>query len=61
MKLFKTVSLRWWEIGLIKLSVVCIGIFIGVTWQEVFAPYAMHVLMVGLVAGIAMVLVWCKK
>jgi hypothetical protein len=61
MKIFKTVPVNIWEIGMIKLAVACLGIAIGATWANTFASYTTLLLVVSLVVGIYTFLLWMKK
>lgn len=36
MNIFKVYSYRWWEIGLLKISLIAFGILIGSYWEEFF-------------------------
>lgn len=45
-------TLAWWQIGLLKLAMLCIGIAIGAHWQQFFAPYAIYLFGVGLILGL---------
>lgn len=37
MKIFKTYDFQWWQIGLLKLSMVAFGLAVGATWPAAFA------------------------
>ena len=36
MKYFKDYTLSWWQFGLMKISLIALGILIGCTWPAVF-------------------------
>jgi len=61
MKIFKDTIMSTWDIGLIKLAVGCMGIAIGATWADIFAPYAMILFIVGILAGLYALYSWTKK
>ena len=61
MEIFKTVSMSTWEIGLVKSAVGFIGIAIGATWPNIFAPYAAIIFAVGLLIGLYILYLWAKK
>lgn len=48
MNLFKSTTLTWWQLGLLKWAVLCIGIAIGAHWSTMFVPYAVAFVAVGL-------------
>ncbi len=37
MNLFKPVTLKWWQVGSFKISMIAVGIAIGATWPSTFA------------------------
>jgi hypothetical protein len=36
---FKSFELTWWQGGLLKLSMLCLGLAVGSTWPGVFAGW----------------------
>jgi len=61
MKIFKNVPMNTWEMGMVKFSVGFIGIAIGATWPNIFAPYATIIFAAGLLVGLCIVYLWFKK
>lgn len=61
MKLFKTVLMTTWDIGVIKLAVACIAFAIASTWPDVFAPYARVLFTLGIILGLYALSTWLKK
>jgi len=61
MKLFKTVLMNWREIGLIKFTMLFVGIAIGSTWSSVFASYALIIFTIAIVMGLYSLFSWLKK
>lgn len=53
--------MAWWQIGLLKLSVLSLGIAIGARWPEVFLPYLTHLIVITVLLGIYLLFVWFKK
>jgi len=39
MTLFQSFTFTWWQVGLLKLSLLSLGMVIGSTWSEVFAGW----------------------
>ena len=39
MNIFKTFTLKWWEAAIFKLSLLSLGILLGSTWPDIFAPW----------------------
>lgn len=61
MKIFKTSLMNTWDIGVIKLAVLLIGVAIGATWAPVFAPYALALFIIGVLIGLYALYAWMKK
>ena len=61
MTLFKSKLMDWWEMGLVKFSVICIGIAIGANWHDVFMKFTLTLIGLGLVAGLYSLYLWLKK
>jgi len=61
MKLFKTILMNWREIGLIKFTMLFVGIAIGSTWSSVFASYALIIFTIAIVMGLYSLFSWLKK
>ncbi|OHA18213.1 MAG: hypothetical protein A2664_01960 [Candidatus Taylorbacteria bacterium RIFCSPHIGHO2_01_FULL_46_22b] len=54
-------SYKWRQIGLLKLSMLAIGIVIGANWPQVFVGYTTMLVVVAVVIGIYLGFVWFKK
>ena len=37
--LFKSFTFAWWQLGLLKLSLLSLGVIVGSTWPGVFAGW----------------------
>ena len=61
MNILKSITLTWWQVGLLKWSVFIIGIVFGATWSELFSPYTLKLLLIGLVLGGYLGYVWWKQ
>ncbi len=61
MKLFKTALMSTWDIGVLKLAVLCIGLAIGAKWATVFAPYTTALFIIGVLIGLYSLYTWAKK
>ena len=61
MNIFKDRTMPWWETGLIKWSVLFIGIAIGAYWSNIFAPYVLILSTAGVVIGIFAAYFWSKE
>ena len=54
-------TLTWWQLGLLKLAVLVLGIAIGANWPEVFMQYTVVLVTVGLLLSIYLTVVWFKR
>ncbi len=61
MTIRKRFTLEWWQTGIFKLSLLCIGIAIGAYWVDVFAPYIVPLAIVGLVSAAYIWWVWAQQ
>lgn len=39
MRFFKSFTFAWWQLSLLKLSLVSLGVIVGSTWPEVFVGW----------------------
>lgn len=58
MNLLKSETLTWWQMGILKLSVLFIGIAIGANWPSAFVPYSALIVLLGLCGGIYIGYIW---
>jgi hypothetical protein len=59
--MFKIRTFKWWQIGLLKLALLAIGVAIGAYWPEVFSPYIIGLLVVGIALGIYLAFATSKQ
>jgi hypothetical protein len=52
MRIFKSTTFTWWELGMLKWTGLSVGIAIGATWPDIFAHYAGALLIVAFVLAI---------
>jgi hypothetical protein len=61
MNITKNTTFTWKQMGMLKFSVLFIGIAIGANWPAVFVPYTAALVIVGLVAGIYLSVIWYRE
>ena len=61
MNIFRNYTFTWWQAGILKISVVCIGVAIGANWPEVFAKYTTLLIVIAVVLGIYLAVISFKK
>ncbi len=59
--LTKDTTLTWWQLGILKIAVLAIGIVIGANWSEVFVPQTVPLLIGGVVLSLYLGFVWFKR
>lgn len=60
MNIFKPKTVTWWQFSILKIAVGVIGIAIGSTWPEIFSPYALVFVIIGIALGIYLWTIWMK-
>ena len=61
MSIFKTLTLKWWQVGLFKLCLLCLGIILGVYFQVFFLRWIAVVAVVCVLTGLYVLKVWWKE
>jgi hypothetical protein len=61
MNIFKTKSLTWWQVSLLKICVLAFGLAIGANWPELFVGYTTLLVTITIVLSIYLAFVWFKK
>ena len=61
MKIFRDYTLRWWEISVLKLTVLSFGLLVGSQWPNVFLKYSTIPLVIFIAGTIYLVVVLFKK
>ncbi len=61
MNIFKNYTFTWWQAGMLKASVVCVGIAIGANWPEVFAKYTALLIVIAVAFGLYLASAALKK
>ena len=61
MQLFKSVTLTWWQVGLLKLSLLSLGVILGATWPGVFVNWREVLLVLFVVPAFYVTYVWFQQ
>lgn len=61
MNIFKSFTLKWWEAGIFKASLISLGIIIGSTWPEIFSPLRAALLVIFAVLTSYICWIWWKQ
>lgn len=51
MNLFKSYSLTWWQMGILKLALLAMGAVIGAYWHEFFGANLVLLVVIAAIAG----------
>lgn len=58
---FKSFTLTWWQGGLLKVSMVSLGLAVGSTWPEIFTGWRNLLLVLCVVPAFYVSYVWLKQ
>ena len=58
---FKTFKLTWWQVSLLKVSMVSLGLAIGSSWPEVFTGWRNLLWVLFVVPAFYVSYVWLKQ
>jgi hypothetical protein len=61
MHFFKSRSLEWWQLGILKLALISFGVAVGARWPEAFSSYVGFLFAGALVLGAYIAFVWFRK
>jgi hypothetical protein len=61
MKIFKSYSLTWKQIGIFKIALLSIGIILGVYWQDFFNNYLSLLFVIAIFASAYVMYVSLKQ
>jgi len=61
MKLFKSYTYKWWQMGIFKLSLLSIGVIFGSFFPEFFRTYLTLFIVIASVAAIYIIYISLKK
>lgn len=61
MNIFKSFTMKWWQVGLFKLSLASFGIILGVYFQEFFLQWIVPVTIIFVVSTLYISKIWWKQ
>jgi hypothetical protein len=59
--LFKSFTFAWWQLGLLKLSLLSLGIVVGATWSGVFMGWRDLLVVLFVAPAFYLSYVWLKQ
>jgi hypothetical protein len=60
MAIFKSKKVSWWQVGVLKLALLFIGLAVGAQWSGALLPYVDMLAIVGLLAGLYSAIAWFR-
>lgn len=61
MTIFRNYTFSWRQIGILKLTVVCIGLAAGAYWSDFFGQYLLGLLAIAIIGAVYLVYVTFGK
>jgi len=61
MNLFKTLTLKWWQISIFRFGMLTLGIAIGAYWHDFFGGYFLFLIIVSALSLAYVAYVWWKQ
>lgn len=61
MNIFKKTTFTWWQIGLLKVCLLFIGIVVGVTWPWWFMGYVSWLAWAAILIAVYLAYAWAKQ
>jgi hypothetical protein len=58
---FQSVTFTWWEVGLLMLPILALGLAIGSMWPEVFVRWRDMLLVLFVVPAFYLTYLWLKQ
>ncbi len=61
MNIFKSYTLKWWQVSLFKIAMVSLGVAIGATWPEIFIRWTPVLWLLFITLAIYISYIWLKQ
>ncbi|MBU2101306.1 hypothetical protein KKH05_01130 [Patescibacteria group bacterium] len=61
LKLFKPITLKWWQVGVVKVALISFGILVGMAWSDIFVIWTPTLLAILIVSWAYLIALWFKN
>jgi hypothetical protein len=61
MTIFKPITMKWWQAGLLKLAMLSLGLVVGASWPGIFIPWRAEFLLLFLLPSLYLLWLWWKQ
>ncbi len=61
LRIFKSYTFAWWQLGLLKISLLALGLAVGSTWPGLFAGWRELLLVLFVVPAFYVSYVWIEQ
>ena len=61
MRLLHSTTFTWWQIGIVKLCLLALGIAVGAQWHTFFIQYLTTLIVITVVTAVYLLSIWWKQ
>ncbi|PIR98176.1 MAG: hypothetical protein COT89_00475 [Candidatus Colwellbacteria bacterium CG10_big_fil_rev_8_21_14_0_10_42_22] len=58
---FKPITLKWWQVGVVKVALISFGILVGIVWSSFFEAWIPTLLALLIVSWAYLVAIWFRN
>ncbi len=58
MKLLKNYNFKWWEVGMLKVTLLAVGVVIGAWWSDFFINYLEMLILLAAAGMVYFLIFW---
>lgn len=60
MNIFKPTTLLWWQVGIVKVCLLSLGVLVGASWPDLFLPYTNLLIGLFVVSTLYLFYIWFR-
>jgi hypothetical protein len=61
MNLFSSITLRWWQVSIFKLSMISLGLLVGATWPEIVLQWLTPLIVIFVITTAYLLIIWWRQ